>query len=300
MASQQAETIKEQIRSFGASLDPSLGLDEMRASYATFAGMTSVPDGVTWSEVDVDGVPAIWADAEGGATDRVLQYVHGGGYVVGSADFYRNFTGHLAKALGCRVLNVDYRLAPEHPHPAPVEDSVKAYRWLLAQGIEPGHIAVSGDSAGGGLTIATLVSVRGADLPMPAAAVPLSPWVDMEATGESMVTNAEVDVLVNPDVAKGMAEAFLGGSDPRDPLASPLHADLTGLPPLYIQVGGHEALLDDSTRLAQRAEDAGVDCRIDVFPEMQHVFQLAAGNLPEADDAIGRIAEFLRPRLGLS
>lgn len=272
----------------------------MRASYETFAGLTTDPGGVVWAEVDAGGVPAIWADAEGGATDRVLQYVHGGGYVIGSAHYYRRLTGHLAKAIGCRVLNVDYRLAPEFPHPAPVEDSTKAYRWLLDQGIEPRHIAIAGDSAGGGLTVATLLRIRDTGLPMPAAAVPLSPWIDMEGTGESMTTMAERDVLVGADVIKGMAEAFLAGGDARDPLAAPLHADLGGLCPLYIQVGGDETLLDDSTRLTERAGHAGVECRIDVFPEMQHVFQMAAGSMPEADEAIERIAEWLRPRLGLS
>jgi acetyl esterase/lipase len=254
---------------------------------------------LTWTVVAAGGGPAIWADAEGGAPDGVLLYVHGGGYVIGSAHFYRRLTGHLAKAIGCRVLNVDYRLAPEAPHPAPVEDSTKAYRWLLDQGITPDHIAIAGDSAGGGLTVATLLSIRNAGLPMPAAAVPLSPWIDMEGTGESVMTKADRDVLVNAETLKGMTEAFLQGGDPRDPLAAPLHADLSGLCPLYIQVGGDEVLLDDSTRLADRAGKAGVECRIDVFPEMQHVFQMATGNMPEADDAVARIGEWLRPRLGL-
>jgi len=300
VASPQAEATKERLREFAARLDPSMGLDEMRSSYETMADLTTMPDGVEWTEVDAGGVPAIWADAAGGASDRVLQYVHGGGYVIGSADHYRRLTGHLAKAIGCRVLNVDYRLAPEFPHPAPVEDSTTAYRWLLDQGVGPAHIAISGDSAGGGLTVATLLSIRDAGLPMPAAAVPLSPWVDMEGTGDSMVTMVERDVLVKPETIKGMAEAFLAGQDPHSPLAAPLHADLSGLCPLYIQVGGDETLLDDSTRLAERAGHAGVECRIDVFPEMQHVFQMAAGTIPEADDAIARIGEWLRPRLGLA
>jgi acetyl esterase/lipase len=298
MASPQAEAIKATLVDFAAGLQGT-ELPEMRAAYSTFAGLGTEPDGVTWSEVDAGGVPALWADAAGGATDRVLQYVHGGGYVIGAAHYYRNLTGHLAKAIGCRVLNVDYRLAPEHPHPAPVEDSTTAYRWLLEQGLEPGHLAVAGDSAGGGLTVATLLSIRQAGLPQPAAAVPISPWVDMEATGESMTANAERDVLVAGDMIKGMAEAFLQGKDARDPLAAPLHADLKGLCPLYIQVGSDETLLDDSTRLAERARQAGVEVRIDVFPEMQHVFQMAVGNMPEADEAVARIGEWLRPRLGL-
>jgi epsilon-lactone hydrolase len=299
MASPQAEAVKEQLREFAASLDPNATIDEMRASYEQFIKLTTEPSGVRWTEVDAGGVPAIWADPTGGAEDRVVQYVHGGGYVIGSADYYRKLTGHLANAFGCRVLNVDYRLAPEHPHPAPVEDSTTAYRWLLDQGIEPGHIAISGDSAGGGLTMATLLSIRDAGLPMPAAAMPLSPWVDMEGTGESMTSRQERDVLVSGDVIKGMAEAFLQGQDARDPLAAPLHADLRGLCPLYIQVGDDETLLDDSVRLAERAQAAGVECRLDVFPEMQHVFQMAAGTMPESDEAIARLAAWVRPHLAL-
>jgi len=300
MASPQAEAVKQQLRQFAESLDPNAGLDEMRASYETFTTLTAEPEGVVWTEVDAGGVPAIWADPTGGAQDRVLQYVHGGGYVIGSAPYYRKLTGHLANALGCRVLNVDYRLAPEFPHPAPVEDSMTAYRWLLDQGFEPGHIAISGDSAGGGLTMATLLSIRDAGLPMPAAAMPLSPWVDMEGTGESMTSRQERDVIVNAEVIKGMADAFLQGQNARDPLAAPLHADLSGLCPLYIQVGDDETLLDDSVRLAERAKAAGVEVRLDVFPEMQHVFQMAAGTMPEADEAISRLADWVRPRLGLA
>lgn len=300
MPSPQAEEIKAKLAAFANSLSPTAELDEIRASYTTMAGLGTKPDGVTWTEVDAGGVPAIWADAAGGATDRVLQYVHGGGYVIGNAGFYRNFTGHLARALGCRVLNVDYRLAPEHPHPIPVQDSTAAYKWLLDQGFEAGHIAISGDSAGGGLTVTTLLNIRDAGLPQPAAAVPISPWVDMEAVGASMTTNAPNDVLVNMDLLKGMVDAFLQGGDTKDPLAAPIYGDLRGLCPLYIQVGGHETLLDDSTRLAGVAGQAGVETRLDVFPEMQHVFQIAAGALPEADAAVDEIAAWLRPRLGLT
>jgi acetyl esterase/lipase len=263
MASPQAEAVKERLRQFASSLDPNAELAEMRASYETFANLTSEPEGVTWTDADAGGVPAIWADASGGATDRVLQYVHGGGYVIGSAHFYRRLTGHLAKAIGCRVLNVDYRLAPEAPHPAPVEDSTTAYRWLLDQGFSPDHIAIAGDSAGGGLTVATLLSIRNAGLPMPAAAVPISPWIDMEGTGQSIVTMADRDVLVNAEVLKGMSEAFLQGRDPRDPLAAPRHADLHGLCPLYIPGGrrrGAPRRLDAAGR-AGRARRGGVPHR---------------------------------------
>jgi acetyl esterase/lipase len=189
-------------------------------------------------------------------------------------------------------------LAPEHPHPAAVDDSVTAYRWLLSQGVAPSRLAIAGDSAGGGLTIATLVALRDLGVPLPAAAVPISPWVDLEGTGETMATRADVDLLVTAAGLKMMADHFLAGQDAREPLAAPLHADLTGLPPLYIQVGDEETLLDDSLRIAAKARDAGVDVTVDVFPEMQHVFQMGAGSVPEADEAIVRIGAYLRGRLG--
>jgi len=303
MASAEAEALKAGLREMREQVlggdGPPPSLEESREGYALFAALTGEPEGVTHTDVDAGGVPAVWAEPAVGATDRVLQYVHGGGYVLGAARYYLNLTGHLANSVGCRVLNVDYRLAPEHPHPAPLTDSVTAYRWLLDQGIEPGHIAIAGDSAGGGLTVATLLKIRDEGLPLPAAGVPLSPWIDMEGTGDSIQSRASVDLIVDDTTLKGMADLFLAGQDPRDPYAAPLHADLAGLPPLYIQVGDEETLLDDATRLAANAAAAGVDVRIDVFDEMQHVFQMGAGNMPEADEALARIGEWLRPRLGL-
>ena len=302
MASPQADAIHEMLRAFAAEFEKAgqLSLAEQRANSEQFANFTGEPSGVTWTEVDAGGIPAIWADAEGGSRDHVLQYVHGGGYVIGSANAYRKLTGHLAKATGCRVLNVDYGLAPENAHPGPVNDSVQAYRWLLEQGYAPEHLAVSGDSAGGGLTLATVLKLRDDRLPQPAAAVPISPWADMEGLGDSMKTNAAKDYLVQEVGLKGMADLFLSGGDARDPLAAPIHADYTGVCPLYIQVGGDETLLDDSHRVAAKARAAGVDVRVEVFPEMQHVFQMAAGNMPEADDAVAKIGAYLRDRLGLA
>ncbi len=301
MASPQAEAVKVMLRHFqqqvlGAEQPPTL--EEMRAGAEAFGEFAAEPTGVTWEDETVGGVPCRWAIPEGAADGRVVQYVHGGGYVIGSLDSYRRFTGQLAKAVGCRVLSVDYRLAPENPHPAPVEDSVAVYRALL-ESHDPSHLAISGDSAGGGLTVATLLKIRDEGLASPAAGVPLSPWVDMEGTGGSMQTKAEVDLLVGADALKGMADMFLAGADAHDPLAAPLHADLSGLPALYIQVGGDETLLDDALRLASNAAHAGVPVRLDAFPEMQHVFQLGSGNIPEADDALHRIGVFLRESLGI-
>jgi epsilon-lactone hydrolase len=300
MASAQAEAVKEQIRQFGEQIvgaHPTV--EEQRANAEAFADLTTEPDGVTYEDVDAGGIPAMWVAPDHAAPDRVLQYVHGGGYVICSMHTHRRMVGHIAKAAGVRALNVDYRLAPEHPHPAAVDDSVAAYRWLLDQGFTPEHLAIAGDSAGGGLTIATLVALRDQGVPQPAAAVPISPWVDLEGTGESMTTRAHVDLMVSLEGLKLMADAFLCGQDPRHPLAAPLYADLTGIAPMYIQVGDEEALLDDATRIADRARAVGVDVRLDVFPEMQHVFQMSAGNVPEADEAMERIGAYLRERLAV-
>lgn len=301
MASPQAQKLKEAFRQFRDATigkpDPSLA--EMRAAAVGFGQLTIEPEGVHSEAIDAGGVPAQWIVPDGAATDRVLLYVHGGGYVMMSAETHRKMVSHFAKATGCRALNVDYRLAPEHPHPAPVEDTVTAYRWLLEQGIAPAHIAISGDSAGGGLCLAAALRIRDAGLPLPAAVVPISPWTDMEGTGASMESRAGVDLIVTADGIRQLSRVFLGGADPRDPYASPLYADLAGLPPIYIQVGDEEVLLDDSVRFAEKARQAGVDVTIEVFPEMQHVFQIAAGGLPEADEAVRKYAAWLRPRLGL-
>jgi monoterpene epsilon-lactone hydrolase len=192
-----------------------------------------------------------------------------------------------------RALLIEYRLAPEHPFPAAVEDSVAAYRWLLKEGFDPARIAVAGDSAGGGLTVATMVKLRDENEPLPAAAVCLSPWVDMEGIGESMKTRAEVDPIVERGPLLEMAEAYLGGADPRTPLAAPLYADLKGLPPMLIQVGTAEVLLDDSTRLAEEAKKAGVDVTLEPWEDMIHIWQFFASMVPEGRDAVDRIASFI-------
>jgi acetyl esterase/lipase len=200
----------------------------------------------------------------------------------------------LSKASRARALVVDYRLAPEHPFPAAVDDATAAYRWLLSQNVQPSHIVVAGDSAGGGLTLATLLALRDAKTPLPAAAVCLSPWVDMEGTGASMTTRAKADPVVQKQGLLGMAQLYLGGKDPKSPLAAPLHGDLRGLPPLYIQVGDAETLLDDATRIAEKAKAAGVKVDLEIWPEMPHVWQLFAPLLPEGQQAIDKIGAFVQ------
>jgi acetyl esterase/lipase len=302
MASQEAEELKTLYRGWVAALeaDPEMPLDELRRRFEHWGDITAEPGGVDYIEVDTGSVPAMWAVPKGCDQSRVLLCAHGGGYVVGSMYTHRKVYGHVAKAVGCRALIVHYGRAPESVHPGPVDDMVKAYKWLLDSGVHPAHVAVIGDSAGGGLAVTTLLRAREKGLPLPAASMPLSPWLDMEAKGETFDTNRERDVLVTRDIIGTMAGTFLGeNGNRRDPLANPLHAELRGLPPLYIQTGADEALLTDSRDLAEQARRSGVDVTLEVVPEMQHVFQFLAGVAPEADAAIARLANWVRPHLGL-
>lgn len=272
-------------------------VEQMRSGMEAMTGGAPLPEGATFEEVDVDGVPAEWVTTEGAAADEVLLYLHGGGYAIGSIKTHRALAANISKAAGVRVLIIDYRLAPEHPHPAAVDDAVTAWRWLLRQGLDPSRMVISGDSAGGGLTMATLIALRDAGDPLPACAVPISPWVEMEAVSESWTTRAEADPMVHIEGLKLMADWYLNGQDPRAPLASPLHADLRGLPPLLVQVGDAEVLLDDSTRLVEKAKEAGVDATCDVIPDGIHVMHAFAPLVPEATAAIDRLAAFVRQHL---
>jgi len=302
MASKQSEQLLNLYRNTSAALgaNPNMSLEEMRAMFEHVGDVTGEPWGVDYIETDVDGIPALWAVPKGCAQDRVLLCSHGGGYVVCSMYTHRKMYAHMAKAIGCRALIVHYRLAPESIHPGPVTDMAKVYKWLLDQGITANHIALTGDSAGGGLAITTLLKAREMGLPMPAAAMPLSPWLDMDATGQSFTTNADKDALVAKEVIQGMSATFLGENGNRkDPLVNPLHGDLRGLPPTYIQVGGYETLLDDSRALAEALRRADGEVKMDVVSEMQHVFHFMAGTAPEADKAIQDLAGWVKPKLGL-
>jgi monoterpene epsilon-lactone hydrolase len=303
MASRQAEQLTSLDRDWAAAVtrNPEMPLDQWRDMIEHWSDVTAEPGGVDYIETDAGAVPAMWAVPKGCAEDRVVLCLHGGGSVTGSMYTHRKLFGHLAKQIGARALIPDYRRAPEHVHPAQVDDAFAAYTWLLNLGISADHIALTGDSSGGGLAIATLLRARQRGLPMPATSMPFSPWVDMEVTGASMVSNRDKDALfASKETVEGLAGMFLAeGGGRRDPLANPLYADLAGLPPLYIQVGGDEMNLDDGRRLAEHARHAGVEVRLDIFPGQQHSFQFSAGRAPEANEAIRRLAEWVRPKLGL-
>jgi acetyl esterase/lipase len=251
---------------------------------------------VTRTPVSANGVDGEWLDAPGARRDRAVLYLHGGGYVLGSVNSHRDMIARLSAASGARALGLNYRLAPENPFPAAVDDAVAGYRFLLEQGITPARIAIAGDSAGGGLATATLVALKERGLPRPAAGILLSPWVDLEGVGESMNGGVADDPMVSKDLVGVMGPAYLAGADVRTPLAAPLYADLRGLPPLYIQVGRREVLLDDALRLAQNAQRARVEVTLEVWPGMIHVWQIFASELSEAREAIERIGEYLRKR----
>ena len=297
-ASPQLESVVQMVQAGAAKVRAAGTVEGNRASFEEMMSRFPLADEVTCVPVDAGGVPCRWISAPGVAEDKVLLYLHGGGYVISSVNTHREMISRLSRASGVRGLGVDYRLAPEHPFPAAVDDAVATYQWLLSNGTEPAKITVAGDSAGGGLTVALLVALRDRSMPLPGAAVCVSPWVDLEGIGKSMTTNAEVDPNVQREGLQAMAKMYLGDKDPRTPLAAPLYADLKGLPPLLILVGSIETLLDDSTRLAERAEGAGVKVEMEVWDDMLHIWPIFALILPEGQQAIERMAGFIPQHTG--
>lgn len=300
MSSPESAQVKQQLRAWkerqAAGGQPDI--EASRRSMEELMGQFPVEPYITIEPVTLhDRIPAEWVYAPEAAADRVLLYLHGGAYVLGSPRAYRDLTSRLSRATGCRVLAVDYRLAPENRFPAAIEDAVASYRWLLSSGYAPNQVVIGGDSAGGGLTLATLLSLRDAGDPLPAAAVLLSPWTDLEGTGESLKTRREVEPWLNPDALRGTAALYLGETDPRHPLASPIHADLRGLPPMLVHVGDEEILLDDSLRLVRRAREAGVEVTCKVFDGMWHVFHAFAAVVPESRQAIEEIGAYVKGKL---
>ena len=240
MSQQQLQQIIQMLKAQPIAGHPTV--QDMRANFEQMAGLFPVAADVKCEPVTAGGVKAEWVTAPGADAGRAVLYLHGGGYVIGSINTHRALAARISTAAKARVLVIDYRLAPEHPFPAAVEDSVAAYRWMLAQGLKPSRIAVAGDSAGGGLTVATLVAIRDAKLASPGAGVCLSPWIDLEGIGDSMKSKASVDPMVQKEALLEMAAHYLKGQNARSPLAAPLYADLAGLPPLLVQVGTAETL----------------------------------------------------------
>jgi acetyl esterase/lipase len=255
------------------------------------------PRGTRIEQVDAGGVAGEFITTRASLPGRHLLYLHGGAYIFGSARLYRHFTWRMADAARARVLFLDFRLAPEHPFPAALDDTVAAWRWLVANGAAPAASAFAGDSAGGGLALAAMLKLRDAGLPLPAAAAAMSPWTDLALTAPSLRSNAKSDpMLVAGDVPR-LAAAYLAGADPRNPYASPLYGDPRGLPPTLIQAGSDEILRDDSVRMAERMRAAGCEVELQVWPRMPHTWQLLASVLPEAREAIAEIARFFAARL---
>ncbi|HSE05011.1 MAG TPA: alpha/beta hydrolase [Methylomirabilota bacterium] len=286
------------VRAHLAKLPPSDSLTtaERRAQYERAEKVFPTPPEIKVEHVSAPVAPAEWLRPPAAAAARVVLYLHGGGYVIGSPRSHRHLAAAVAAAAGASALLLDYRLAPEHPFPAAVEDATAAYRWLLDQAVAPGRIVIAGDSAGGGLTVATLLALREAGVPLPAAGVCISPWVDLTCSGATYASRAEADPIVRRASVEQMAQAYLGPTPARTPLASPLFADLRGLPPLLIHVGSDEVLLDDAVQLAERAKAAGVDATLEVYDRMIHVWHWFLPMLDEAQGAVEAIGRFVRSR----
>lgn len=271
-------------------------LEESRSIYDKATRAFPLPQDIVRDDITLGGVPAERLTPQQARKDQALIYLHGGGYGTGSPRSHRHLAGDIAKRAGVVALVPDYRLAPENPFPAAVDDALAVYRDALKQ-FAPGRIAIAGDSAGGGLTVAVLLAARDAGLPMPAAAICISPWTDMTASGASYSERAAADPLVTMDGLVRWRQFYIGDGDRRHPLASPAHADLKGLPPLLIQVGGDEILLDDARLLADKARAVGIDTVLEVWPQMIHVWHWYWPMLDEGERANAAIAQFMRSHL---
>jgi acetyl esterase/lipase len=269
-------------------------INQSRASLHAFEGLTPYPPHGTLTEhVKVFGVRADLVTTPASQRERSVLSLHGGAYRMGSPATYRHFTWRIAAAARARLLALDYRLAPEHPFPAALDDAVSAYRWLLANGAEPRRLAVIGDSAGGGLALALMLKLRDAGMPLPAVAVVLSPWTDLALTGPSLGRNADADPMLNADDLPQFVADYLNGASPINPYASPLYGDPAGLPPTLFQVGSDEILLDDTVRMAENMMRAKCAVTVEIWPRMPHVWHLLAPAIPEAGAAITKIGAFI-------
>jgi len=297
MASIQSTLLKFWIRRLSIFGNGKIDPQRLRTRNENAGSFARAHRDVQVVEVTANGVHAEWLIPTGAPKDRVLLYIHGGAWFLGSTRIYRGFVSNFAFASGVRALTIDYRLAPENPFPAGLDDCLSAYEWLLQSGIAADKIVVGGDSAGGNLALALLVALRDTGRPLPAAAVTLSPATDLAMTGKSSKTRLHLDPYFSNMVPNTIIPDYITDHDPCNPLISPLYADLHGLPPLLMHVGDHEMLLDDTLRFASQARAAGVEVEMAVWPQMFHVFQMFAPFLPEARAANKQIAEFIKERL---
>ncbi|MCC8927031.1 MULTISPECIES: alpha/beta hydrolase fold domain-containing protein [Nocardiaceae] len=273
------------------SSTPDLTIRLLRSIFDEWHQPTVEPEGVTYREDTVGGVPGIWCLPEGADTSKVLLYTHGGGFAVGSASSHRKLAGHVAKALGAVSIVLDYRRAPEHPHPAQVDDGVAAFDALVASGIAARDITTIGDSAGGNLAIAIALALAGQGKHGPGSVIAFSPWLDMENKGQTLISNNDTDALITSELLEGMIAGVLGGTvDPTTPLANPLYADFAGFPRMYLTAGSVESLLDNATRVAERAEAAGVDVTLSIGEGQQHVYPFLAGRSALVDQELAQLS----------
>jgi epsilon-lactone hydrolase len=269
-------------------------IEVQRRQWEEAVAQVELPPGTLINSASINGVSCEWITRSGVETDRAVLFLHGGGFTTGSCRTHRELAAQLCLATGWPILLADYRLAPEYPFPAGVDDAVQVYHGLLAQGLPADRIVIGGDSAGGELALSSALRLRAEGGPLSAAIVLLSPWLDLSLSGPTIESHAVIDPLVSRAALLACAHDYLGQSDPHDPLISPVYAELHGLPPLLIQVGDHELLLSDSTRLAEKAQTAGIDVTLEVWPEMWHVWHGWAATLPEGQAALERIGEYVR------
>jgi acetyl esterase/lipase len=274
-------------------------LPSIRDIYETLHLAASEPEGVSYAEVDIDGVPALWCIPADCDVDRVLLHAHGGGTVIFSMHVDRKAAGHIAKAAETRALVLDYRRSPEHKFPAQIRDLEKAYNWLLAKGIRAENIAATGQSIGGNFAVSLAIELRNKGVAMPAAILSVSAWCDIELKNDAITSNAKTDKLLSKPILERFREAWLGGTDTawNDPRVNLLYADLAGLPPIQVYYGEHELLVGEIIEFAKRAKDAGVDVSLNSVPEGQHNFILGAGRVPEVDEAIEQMGQWLKSKL---
>ncbi len=296
-------SVRDQLRlslvEIAPAFAPEVPLERQREVLDGMGAAARPAEGLEVGRRPLAGLPTEWLTTPGCSTRHALLHLHGGGYVMGSCASHRALTSRIASACGVRAVLPEYRLAPEHPFPAALEDGLAAYRALLEE-VAPEDIVVVGDSAGGGLVLTTLLAARDAGLPLPAGAVLISPFTDLTGSGESLRTRAGIDPWLSPRLLDPVIARYVGDLDRSDPRVSPLFADLAGLPPMLVQVGDHEILLSDSTRLAERARAAGVEVELEVWADVWHVWHLFAPMLPEANEALARVGAFVRSRLRLA